>query len=497
MAKKRKNTSSTADLTGPYNKRPRALPSNLENGDSISSPYHIQSRVDPTYGQRGAFPGLDSLSGEDELFQGPANDGMEYLRMVRSEAKEVPNLLVAPSQNDKAADTEDGTLYEDYETGYYEDGAYAALPDLSSTPEISQYAHADEDVNPQEAYYASLNDRFSEIRMVLHSSRPTPNPSKPQNDYLSASAQAIFLQNATHREWRYQILKTTPSMRLLASMHQDGVIRGLSRLETLLPKKDLLTELHGIRIGAWCWGLLGRCREIGEMGSEEVGVLRTLGKTALRMGRKLKMQKRQGHAVDLAMKVDEGDDDEMEHEEGTPEAEPQKAVNSKEGPQEQDVEVGQIEEEMEEGEVDEDEDVAEPTDASGHNDNMDFSIGERNKHDPQGTERRPERDIYAEAASGTVIINSEQPRSLNYDGLAQYEQVKDPLTLAKESLLTRLCSPAPSASQQEVSLGPEDNNEKGADVEAKALATLDMIVTIVGEFYGQKDLLDAREVWGE
>ena len=83
MAKKRKNTSSLSEVTGPYNKRSRALPSSLEDGDTTSSPYNIQSRVDPTYGQRGAFPGLDNLSGEDELFHGPANDGMEYLRMVR------------------------------------------------------------------------------------------------------------------------------------------------------------------------------------------------------------------------------------------------------------------------------------------------------------------------------------------------------------------------------------------------------------------------------
>ena len=42
----------------------------------------LQPRVDPTYGQRGAFPGLDERN-KDSLFYGPANDGLEYLRMVR------------------------------------------------------------------------------------------------------------------------------------------------------------------------------------------------------------------------------------------------------------------------------------------------------------------------------------------------------------------------------------------------------------------------------
>ena len=38
-------------------------------------------RSDPFYGQKSAFPGLDD--GGDELFYGPAEDGLEYLRMVR------------------------------------------------------------------------------------------------------------------------------------------------------------------------------------------------------------------------------------------------------------------------------------------------------------------------------------------------------------------------------------------------------------------------------
>ena len=73
MVKKRKNTSRyTADGS---TKRPRL--SSLENeGDD-------QARIDPTYGQRSAFPGLEEFRGQDELFYGPASDGLEYLRMVR------------------------------------------------------------------------------------------------------------------------------------------------------------------------------------------------------------------------------------------------------------------------------------------------------------------------------------------------------------------------------------------------------------------------------
>lgn len=45
------------------------------------TPYE-RPRNHPVFGQKSAFPGLDTVGG-DELFYGPADDGLEYLRMVR------------------------------------------------------------------------------------------------------------------------------------------------------------------------------------------------------------------------------------------------------------------------------------------------------------------------------------------------------------------------------------------------------------------------------
>lgn len=51
-------------------------------------------------------------------------------------------------------------------------------------------------------------------------------------------------------------------------------------------------------------------------------------------------------------------------------------------------------------------------------------------------------------------------------------------------------SSVPSSSKAPVS-------QQAIDQIQKPQAVLDMIITIVGEFYGQKDLLDGRVVWGE
>ena len=84
MTKKRKSTS--ASVPNPK-KRPRHDSYSLNDNDDTDTDLPAngaQPRLDPTYGQRGAFPGLDGdVNANDELFYGPAEDGLEYLRMVR------------------------------------------------------------------------------------------------------------------------------------------------------------------------------------------------------------------------------------------------------------------------------------------------------------------------------------------------------------------------------------------------------------------------------
>ena len=80
MSLKRRNTSSPEPDDFPSPKRRK---SSLEDSDdSFDHPFsNEQPRLDQTYGQKGAFPGLDE--NDDELFYGPPSDGLEYLRMVR------------------------------------------------------------------------------------------------------------------------------------------------------------------------------------------------------------------------------------------------------------------------------------------------------------------------------------------------------------------------------------------------------------------------------
>lgn len=67
-------------MSPPPFKRPRiSYDDGNDKANSVTP--HERPRNHPIYGQKSAFPGLDE--GRDELFYGPAEDGLEYLRMVR------------------------------------------------------------------------------------------------------------------------------------------------------------------------------------------------------------------------------------------------------------------------------------------------------------------------------------------------------------------------------------------------------------------------------
>jgi regulator of vacuolar morphogenesis len=68
-----------ASMAAPSSKRARITYDDEGEQSSVTSyekPYN-----NPIYGQKNAFPGLDNVS--EELCYDDADDGLEYLRMVR------------------------------------------------------------------------------------------------------------------------------------------------------------------------------------------------------------------------------------------------------------------------------------------------------------------------------------------------------------------------------------------------------------------------------
>ena len=354
----------------------------------------------------------------------------------------MPNLLVAPSTDPQTNDDGDSSQ-DEYETGYYADGAYTATPTLTAiTNGRSDLAlpcgdNEPEASDPQELYYASLLARYRHLRTLLNQA-PTTNSSAVG----PSGTEAASLHNAKHAHWRHTILYTPPTSRVIAIMPQETLVRALARVETLLTRRNLLGK-EGKNLGAWCWGLLARCRDVGEMGSEEVGVLREVGKKAVKVSQKLRIEGLRAEREELEM------DDAEDHEE--------------------------VEEDLHEADV---RDLAKGAAEEG--------LGNGAMADEPGV-----NIANVSESDGPSMVDAVPDRAS-----VLYESEERSLALAKQALLAQV-------SGSGVSSPPRDgervqgNEKNGSDSVIEALATLDMIVTIVGELYGQRDLLDAREIWDE
>ena len=232
----------------------------------------------------------------------------------------------------------------------------------------------------------------------------------------------------------------------------------------------------GRRCGAWVWGLLGRVREVGECGSEEVGVLRDLGKRAVWV---LKGWREgvedEGESVGDADEGHEGKYEEGDVEESR----------------------GDVAEEYEDGDAQNraavrflEQEVPRPgnLDAESH-------VEDAHSHMPDGAQAPFLPDNAPNGISATIqaptegahMIRSEyaQPRT---EARPSEGDKEDALAAAKARLTARLAANVDGAGSQEQEM-PDDD-----DV---TFATLDMILTVIGEFYGQRDLLEFRDLWDE
>jgi hypothetical protein len=256
----------------------------------------------------------------------------------RLEARTVPTLLVAPSVTRTEREDQQKDYEAEEEAGWYADGAYVALPNSETRsrmrdPRTDFYDDYEEgevddgsDEDPQEAYYSALLARFSRLRLLLQTKPPSTQVPAPSPEVLVPSERTSHntlsnisspakdfssLLSTKASVWRYALRCTAPTTRLLGKASQVDVMRILGRLDSLITHKTILDATEGANLGAWAWGLLARCRVVEEMGSEDVGVLRNLGKTALWVAAKLRMD---GAAVASTIDPAENEMDKTGHE---------------------------------------------------------------------------------------------------------------------------------------------------------------------------------------
>lgn len=305
--------------------------------------------------------------------------------------------------------------------------------------------------DPQLAYFDSILARFEILRQKMQRSPPSDTVKALGPDH------PVYLKKMELRLcrwWRWKMKMVDPLPAQVASMDKKTVLN-LLRLLTggalLQSRSDI-----SIRISRWAWALLARLPVKGELGSDEVGVVRELGKKAVLLGVRLKAGGRLGDGLD---EVEEVFDD--------------------------DNEVDIVDSEMATSLRDED---------LVHTDDL------------QEVEHQAKTKDYTQASNSSEAA---KPAFMTEHSSASGEDVwgatENPHVL--EEIKTRLLASITSDPSITAASEIEDPTTSETEIPGHApahqtvdwntQATIDMIITIAGEMYGQRDLLEFREVWGE
>ena len=331
--------------------------------------------------------------------------------------------------------------------GFYEDGAYIGVDEDEFDEEYNDdEAHDEEEEASRhavhEAYFAAVMDQYRSLRKALQK-RPPPGAEK------SLSTQAIFAapfgrNSPTNRVWSQLLRNSAPSPVQVALMTKDTVVRVL---RVLLGGK-FLRRGHPMpeRTSRWLWALLARLPERGELNYSEIGWIRDLGRRAVLLGRSLS-------------------------------------------------EMAALREELADGGL-------------GVNDAVDASSSDEDvvAAETTFTEEYPDTDA---EVSGATVPDADSKKKVNGETQPVEDEADEPMDLetnrgdvdADEGEITDKEQKLEAAKQGllaalEHTDSEDEDNEQAAARERSRMnmrATLNMILTVAGEFYGQRDLLEFRE----
>lgn len=364
--------------------------------------------------------------------------------------------------------------------GRYEDGAYIGQPDWehnrAARNNPGDPKHGEEWKDPDEedaeaalcdAYYVSLRNRYALLRQRLQVDPPAsavaalPNSNGFYVGHLGPKSSVFAV-------WNRRLRDTDPSPAQVASLEKDAVIRVLRVMlsGTFLRRGYDLSE----RTSRWLWALLARLPDRGEMNHVEIGWVRDLGRRAVLMTQSLTdmanlREALEGEGMDLGVHeaVDESSDDD---------------------------------------EALQDMDVVEEEGAIAIQSYEDVSTNSPPDGDAPLSKETPEnRPDALEASEETQLPPEDDQKSEAMDCSEDGEVADDePTTEEPESLeaaKARILAQLDQADATKEEGDSSENRVLSAEDQLRARlnmrATLNMILTVAGEFYGQRDLLEFRD----
>ena len=174
----------------------------------------------------------------------------------------------------RKATTPTEEVYEDSiddARGFFEDGAY-----ISSTLRTNGHSEpVSTEIEPREAFATVLKQRFAQQRQRIRATGATQPGIDPKTQHP-----AVFRQNDSkaYAYWLRLLRTQAPRAAQLRAMDQESALRliGLLEKRVLLRRTDVAAH-----VAAWVWSLLARLDDVGTLSSDQVYIVRELGKKAI------------------------------------------------------------------------------------------------------------------------------------------------------------------------------------------------------------------------
>lgn len=389
------------------------------------------------------------------------------------------------------------TIHGDHRV-IYEEGTW-----IARDPDYLVEATSDdsEDLDPQEQYYINLLRRYQIMRKTMDRTAKAPPSSSTKKPNSKRIASTI---PKNRHAWLYVLDREYPTPTLVSGMKEEDVLAGLKYCAHSLDRFESITKQKS----CWIWALLAKAPEAGTMDYLKIGCIRDLGHKAGQFGLRLRSANEKPVAKSAE---DDGEDVEMR----APE-------------EEGEVEEGEVNEEdvAEEGKTVEDEEAYEPPESTtpalveaqangdAHQDAPADSEAEMSISSEEEGEEREDTKVVSNKPAVNTSTNATQEKSAN-DGPASLEDararllaqlgdrlIQTPTSTARTNPRQHFTSRAAAelhrdSGGSEPSLsGPAKDVVTEIDIpDLNTRVTIDMVLTVVSECYGQRDLLRFREVW--
>jgi hypothetical protein len=153
---------------------------------------------------------------------------------------------------------------------FYQDGAWVSIDESHEATYVKD--HKLDQVGPQESCYKKLIKRFEALRDAL-SEHGAPKLANPEDEISQSSTRR---PPSNRHEWLYVIDREYPSMAQVFQLDDRSVRRGLEYCAYALDRFDTIS----LQKSCWIWTLLALSGDVGTMDSERISCIRELGNKA-------------------------------------------------------------------------------------------------------------------------------------------------------------------------------------------------------------------------